>query len=613
MEMARARLHPRRLNGLTNTPPFYSYKAMHHHVVVGAISGLTAGLVLGGVMIVDGADTPALLPAGSSAVLILAHFAAAVAIGAGFGRVFRYQPRGYAALISSGLMVGLLWWIVGPLTLVPLLRGNLPTWSLEEATAVFPNLIAALLYGSLTGLFYYLLVPAVKRRWPPPQPSAAFAQPATPTHVVVLGGGFGGVAVAQRLEQLHVGDPSPQITLVSQSNYLLFTPMLAEVAGSSLEAQHISAPVRASCPHTRFYRGQVTHIDLEAQVVYIAEAPTSSLHYDHLVLALGSVPHYRDLPGMEEYSFSLKSLQDATSLRNHVIGLLERADVEADPDKRRRQLTFVVAGGGFAGTEMIAELFDLVHSALRYYPNVPTDELRFVLVHSRDRILPEIGSELAEYALGKLRDRGIEFLLETRVAGATPEAILLGDGTTVQTRTVVWTAGSQPNPLLASLPCERSRTGALLADSTLRITGHENLWAVGDCAQIPDPDKEGTYYPPTAQHALREGKAVAENIAAVERGDSLKPFRFKTIGVLVGLGHRTAVAEIRGRRFSGLLAWLLWRGVYLSKLPGLEKKVRVLFDWTIDLFFPRDIVLTAEPTPTLPQTLAAEEAVHEQV
>ena len=344
-----------------------------------------------------------------------------------------------------------------------------------------------------------------------------------------------------------------------------------------------------------------------------SRAPTSSLNYDHLVVALGSVSYYRDLPGMEDYSFSLKSLQDATALRNHVIGLLERADVEADPDERRRQLTFVVAGGGFAGTEMIAELFDLVHNALRYYPNVPTDALRFVLVHSRDRILPEIGSELADYALRKLRARGIEFLLETRVAGATPEAILLGDGTTVQTRTLVWTAGNQPNPLLATLPCERTRAGALLADSMLRIAGHENLWAVGDCAQIPDPDEEGTYYPPTAQHALREGKAVAENIAAVERGEPPKPFRFKTIGVLVGLGHRTAVAEIRGWRFSGLLAWFLWRGVYLSKLPGLEKKVRVMFDWTIDLLFPRDIVLTAEPTPTLPQTLAAEETVYEQV
>ena len=470
---------------------------------------------------------------------------------------------------------------------------------------MFPNLIAALLFGSLTGLFYYLLVPPVRRRWPPPQPPKDQSRQ---TQVVVLGGGFGGVAVAQRLEQLYLGDQSLRVTLVSQSNYLLFTPMLAEVAASSLEAQHISAPVRASCPHTRFYRGLVTEIDVDDQVVHVGD---DTLQYDHLVLALGSVPHYRDLPGLEENSFALKSLQDATSLRNHVIGLLERADVESDPDERRRQLTFVVAGGGFAGTEMIAELFDLVHSALRFYPNVSTEELRFVLVHSRDRILPEIGPELAAYALDKLRARGIEFLLETRVAGATPDAILLGDGADVQTRTLVWTAGNQPNPLLAALPCKRSRAGALLAESTLRIEGHDNLWAVGDCAQIPDPDEEGINYPPTAQHALREGKAVAENIRAVEHGEAPKPFRFKAIGILVALGHRTAVAEIRGRRFSGLLAWLLWRGVYLSKLPGLEKKVRVLFDWTVDLLFPRDIVLTAEPTPTLPQTLATEEAVRD--
>src|SRR5439155_10021251 len=341
--------------------------------------------------------------------------------------------------------------------------------------------------------------------------------------------------------------------------------------------------------------------------------PVEELRYDHLVLALGSVPNFHGLPGMQDHCFTLKTLDDAQRLRNHVIALLERADVEPDPEERRRQVCFVVAGGGFAGTEMIAELFDLVYSVLRYYPNVREQELRFVLVHSRDRILPEIGASLADYALRTLQRRGIEFLLGKRVAGATSEAMLLGDGSQVPTRTIVWTAGNQPHPLLRALPCERNKAGAVLVDSSLRVRGFDELWAVGDCAEVPDPDKEGQVYPPTAQHALREGKTVGENVALALRGLPPKPFRFRTIGILVALGHRTAVAEVYGRQFSGLLAWFMWRGVYLSKLPGLEKKVRVALDWTIDLFFPRDTVLTMTPDHVAaPPEAAAPRAVAEE-
>ena len=310
---------------------------------------------------------------------------------------------------------------------------------------------------------------------------------------------------------------------------------------------------------------------------------------------------------MEEHAFTLKSLDDATRLRNHVIAQLEQADVNPDSQERRRQLAFVVAGGGFAGTEMIAELFDLVHNVLRYFPNIRREELRFVLVHSRDRILPEISEGLADYALQKLQRRGIEFVLNARVAGATADAVLVQDAPEIPARTVVWTAGNQPNPLLATLPCERNRAGAVIADSTLNLKGFTNIWVVGDCGQIPDPDRDGAPYPPTAQHAIRQGKAAASNIAKAMEGKPLKPFRFRTLGMLVPLGRRTGVAEIRGLRFSGLLAWLMWRGIYLGLLPGVEKKVRVLFDWVIDLFFPRDIVLTADAeTPTLSEMTQAD-------
>jgi len=300
------------------------------------------------------------------------------------------------------------------------------------------------------------------------------------------------------------------------------------------------------------------------------------------------------LPGMEANSLTLKSLEDATRLRNHIIAMLERADAEPDALERQCQLTFVVAGGGFAGTETIAELFELVYDTLRYYPHIPVGELRFVLVHSGERILPELSAGLADYALRKLQGRGVEFLLNARVAGASPDAVQLVDGRQIPTRTLVWTAGNQPNPLLRTLPCERNRAGAVVAESTLQVSGFDNVWAVGDCAQIPDPYSEGRAYPPTAQHALREGELVAENVAAALKGRPPKPFRFRAVGVLASLGRRTAVAEVYGWKFSGLLAWLMWRTIYLSKLPGLEKKLRVALDWTIDLFFPRDIVLTAE-------------------
>ncbi len=531
--------------------------------------------------------------------------AAAVVIGAGFGLLFRYQPLAYAATISSGVLYGLLWWIVGPLTLAPLLAGRGPTWALAEAGAAQPSLVGHIIFGALIGLTFYVIVTAYLRRRPEPAPLAVASPPST--RIVILGGGFGGVSAAQRLEHLLSRRPAVSIALVSHSNYLLFTPMLAEVAGSGLEAQHISAPVRAALPHTRFLRGTVEAIDAAARTVTVRESASGAaevLRYDHLILALGAVPNFYGLGGMAEHAFTLKTLDDATRLRNHVIALLEAADVEPDASRRRAMLTFVVAGGGFAGTEMIAELFDLVHGVLRYYPHVEPEETRFVLVHSGGRILPEISPALADYAQRRLAARGIEFFLNTRVGGAVADAVRLAGAGELATRTLVWTAGNQPHPLLATLPCDRNRSGAVIADETLRVGGLDGVWAVGDCAEIPDLNNAGRPCPPTAQHALREGQVAAENIVAALRGAPPRAFRFRTIGTLVALGHRTAVAEIRGWKFSGFLAWVMWRTVYLSKLPGLEKKVRVALDWTIDLFFPRDIVLTGSiPTPTLAQTL----------
>ena len=586
--------------------------SLRRDTVAGGIAGFVGGLVfwwaLGAQDMIS--TVPGLLGFDLSGAGVLLHLLISIPIGASFGAISRYQPLGHAATISSGSLYGLMWWIAGPITLGVLMDGRGPTWSIEDASAAFPSLIGHLLYGGLTGLGFYALAALYLRLRP--EPELTFGTAETPKkRVVILGGGFGGTGAAQRLEQLFSSEPNMEITLVSQSNYMLFTPMLAEVASSALEAQHISVPVRASCPHTRFYRAEVADIDAPAQTVSIRateSVPAEAMAYDHLILALGSVPNYYGLPGLEEHSITLKSLEDATRLRNHVISLLEHADSEPDEDERRRQLTFVVAGGGFAGTETIAELFDLIHSVLRYYPHIEASELRFVLIHSRDRILPELSAGLADYALHKLKMRGIEFLLNTRVAGATVNSVLLDEADPLPTYTLVWTAGNQPHPLLKKLPCELNRAGAVITDGTLRVKGIDGVWAVGDCAQIPDPDREGEAYPPTAQHALREGKVVAENIAAIMRSKPLKQFRFRTVGLLVGLGHRTGAAEIHGWRFSGLLAWLMWRSIYLSKLPGLEKKVRVALDWVIDLFFPRDIVVTSGPgSTTTPHAASSDE------
>ncbi|MGD2050618.1 MAG: NAD(P)/FAD-dependent oxidoreductase [Chloroflexota bacterium] len=570
--------------------------------LLGSLAGLLGGVIFAWAlesqdMMVDHAG---LLGLKSVGVGLIAHFLISAILGAGFAGIFRFQTESFAATLSTGILFGLLWWIAGPLTLSPFLTGQLPTWSAFEAAHAFPFLIGYLLFGAVIGISFYILRwLSIRYQW---FPIVAAPRPDIPKRVVILGGGFAGVAAAQRLEKLTVGRNNPvsiDRTLISHSNYLLFTPMLAEVAGSSLEAQHISAPVRASCPHTRFQRATVEAIDTEKQDVYVISGPNMAaevLPYDHLVLALGAVPKYFDLPGMAEHSFSLKSLEDATRLRNHVISLLERADVENDPVERQRQLTFVVAGGGFAGAEIVAELHDLSFNVLRYYPRVDPSELSFILIHSRERILPELSPGLADYAQDKLQARGIKFLLQTRVSGATASAVLLQDGRKIPTYTIVWTAGNQPNPLLRTLPCEHNRRGAAITDETLQVQGLANVWAIGDCAQIPDVYNKGQACPSTAQHALREGKVAAENIIAVLRGEKPKPFKYKAIGLLVALGHRTGAAELMGRHFSGLLAWFMWRSVYLFKLPGLEKKVRVLLDWTLDLFFSRDIVLTVDTT-----------------
>jgi NADH:ubiquinone reductase (H+-translocating) len=410
------------------------------------------------------------------------------------------------------------------------------------------------------------------------------------TRIVVLGGGFGGVYAARRLERLLARRPDVEITLVSRDNFFLFTPMLHEVAASDLDITHIVSPLRTLLRRTQIVIADVEAIDVEHRSVTVShgfERHDHQLPYDHLVIALGSMTNFYGLPGLEQRALTMKTLGDAIHLRNRVIAALEEADTECAAG-RDGLLTFVVAGGGFAGVETIAGLNDFVREALRFYPRLTPDRIRMVLVHSGGTILPELGDSLGAYAQAKLGARGIEIVTNAKVSGVTASAVLLGDGRSIPTRLVVWTAGTSPHPLLHDLPCPLDR-GRLVVDETLAVPEWPGVWALGDCAVVPDR-RTGRPHPPTAQHALREAKTVAENIAAVVFGRPLRAFDFRTIGQLAAIGRRTGVARVFGLNFSGFFAWWLWRTIYLSKLPRLEKKCRVAIDWTLDLIFAKDFV-----------------------
>jgi NADH dehydrogenase len=364
------------------------------------------------------------------------------------------------------------------------------------------------------------------------------------------------------------------------------------VAASDLDVTNIVNPVRKLLRRVLFFDGDVEAIDLANRRVVVSHGLGAShpheLEYDHLVIALGSITNFYNLPGLEERALTMKTLGDAIHLRNRMIEHLEEADFECCPALRGPLLTFVVAGGGFAGVETIAAMNDFLREALPYYPRLREDMLRLVLVHPGPFILPELGEKLGRYAQEKLAERKVEIRCHTKVAGVTDLAVELSDGDKIITSTLIWTAGTSPNPLLETLPCQKER-GRLLVNEHMEVPDWPGVWALGDCALVPDR-KTGKPYPPTAQHALREGKVVAHNIQAAIRGGQKKLFVFSTIGQLAAIGRRTGVANIMGINFSGFIAWWLWRTIYLSKLPRFEKKLRVLLDWTLDLLFSKDLV-----------------------
>ena len=415
--------------------------------------------------------------------------------------------------------------------------------------------------------------------------------------VLILGGGFGGLYAALEFEKRR--EPDFEVTLISQDNFFLFTPMLHEVAASDLDLTHIVNPIRKMLQHVHFFEGEVRSVDITKRQVVVAhglDQHTHLLEYDHVVFALGCVTNFYDIPKLAETAVTMKSLGDAIGLRNRLIEHLEEADTECAANDREPLLTFVVAGGGFAGVETIGSINDFLKEALPYYPNLKPQMIRVVLIHPGEFVLPELGEELGRYASRKLAERGVEIRQNTKIKTVIPNGVELTDGTEITTRTLIWTAGTSPHPLLEKVPLPKERQ-RLKVNGAMGVEGYPGIWALGDCAIVPN--EQGGYQPPTAQHASREGKVLAFNIVANSRGKDLIPFRFNTLGLLASIGRRTGVARILGVNFSGFVAWWLWRTIYLLKLPRVEKKVRVALDWTLDVFFSKDFVQYLHERPSL--------------
>jgi NADH dehydrogenase len=412
------------------------------------------------------------------------------------------------------------------------------------------------------------------------------------TRILILGGGFGGVYTAMGLEKLLKNDPNVEIGLVSKDNYLVFQPMLPEVISGSIGLLDVITPIRRLCPRTNLYTRTVEAIDVKNKVVTMSSGfrpRPYTLEYDHLVIALGTQTSFAGQPGLAENALPFKYLGDALVLRNHIIHALEEADIERDAEVRRALLTFVVAGGGFSGVEAIAELNDFVREVARHFRNIDRSEIKVVLLHAGDLILPELPKTLAQFAQNQLQKRGVELRLNTRLAGATADFALLAGGERIPAKTLVSTVPSAAHPIVAALPFKMER-GRIVANEYLEVPDAPGHWSLGDCALVPDVTVPGQFCPPTAQHALRQGTRLAKNIVATMRGEPKQRFEFKALGKLAGLGHRSAVAEILGLKLSGILAWFMWRAIYLMKLPGLDRKVRVATDWFLDLLLPADIV-----------------------
>jgi NADH dehydrogenase len=410
-------------------------------------------------------------------------------------------------------------------------------------------------------------------------------------HVVIAGGGFGGFHAARALERA-MPDASTRITLVSDVNFMLYTPLLPGAAAGTLEPRHVVVPLREALKRTDLRVGSVIGGDPDRNVLRIRsiEGHEEELSYDHLVVALGSISRTLPVPGLAEHALGFKSLPDAIELRNRVLRTLEAAETLEDPAEREAWLTYVFVGAGYAGLEGLAELQDFAGDAIARYPRCRTQGMRWILVEATDRVMPEVSPQLAEFASRELRGRGIEIRTETTLEEVTSRTARLSDGETVPTRTCVWTAGVKAHPVVERLGLPLDDAGRIVVDKTMQVDGRANVWAIGDAAAVPDPAKKReSPCPPTGQHALRQGRRVGRNVAATLGTGRVKPFSYRTLGVFVDMGQGQAVAETVGLRWRGRIAWVLARSYHLAMMPGVKRKLRLLVDWNVELAFGRDI------------------------
>jgi NADH:ubiquinone reductase (H+-translocating) len=422
------------------------------------------------------------------------------------------------------------------------------------------------------------------------------SEPPWPHRILVLGGGFAGVETARHLEKLTRRRDDVEVWLVSRENFTLFTPLLPEVCSGMLEARHCVTALRAQLrrPSSWAVTAEVEQIDLDAKQVLVTggDGEPHRLNYDSLVIALGGETATFGIRGITEWAVGMKTLADAFALRNRIIEMLERADLETDAAERAAQLTFVVGGAGFSGVETAGEIEDFIRRVRRrYYPKIGEGEVTSHIVELKDRVLPEMPAEMGEYAAKTLRQRGYQIHLGTPMKEVRENGVVIGDDMFIPTRTVIWTGGVQPSHVVAESGIEVDRAGRAIVQPTMG-TSRAGVWAIGDCARIPDVEHDGGYHAPTAQNAVREAKRLARNIVANidRRPGDVEPFRYRTIGTLASIGHRTGVGVVFGVRVRGWIAWLMWRGYYWSRVPGIGGKARVALDWFLTALFGSDPV-----------------------
>src|SRR5215467_9273203 len=422
------------------------------------------------------------------------------------------------------------------------------------------------------------------------------------THILILGSGFAAVEVVKKLQKEFHNKKNIRISVVSKDNFILFTPMLSEVASGMIETRHVVTPVRTFCKKAEFHEGSVKSIDLANKKVKMTytigrqlrptEEREHTFEYDYLVIALGNENNFFNNKEIERNSFTMKSIVDAILLRNHMINLLEQASSEDNKELVKALLTFVVVGGGFNGVETVGAINDFLREAIkRDYKSIYMTQLRVILIHGSDRLLEQVDEELGKFALEKLKESGVEFIMKSLVTGVTANVVKTDNNTIIPSYTVIWTAGVTPTKLIAELPCEHDRGHRIITNSYLEVPGYNGVYALGDCASITDPHT-GRPYPATAQSAVEQGKVAAKNILLVikEKENKKLKFNYKTRGMMAEIGKRTGVAILYGRiKLHGFVAWWLWRMYYLSILPTVKKKLTVMVDWTIDFLFKPDV------------------------